>query len=74
MKLFIQSAEQGALPGLFAATNPSLKGGEYIGPDGPGNHSGNPVITDEAAKLFDQEVATKLWEVSEKLTGVIFAV
>jgi NAD(P)-dependent dehydrogenase (short-subunit alcohol dehydrogenase family) len=74
MKLFIQSAEQGALPALFAATNPSLKGGEYIGPDGPGNHSGNPVITDEAAKLFDQEVATKLWEVSEKLTGVIFAV
>lgn len=74
MKLFIQSAEQGALPGLFAATNRGLKGGEYIGPDGPGNHSGNPVITDEAAKLFDQEVARKLWEVSEKLTGVTFAV
>jgi NAD(P)-dependent dehydrogenase (short-subunit alcohol dehydrogenase family) len=74
MKLFIQSAEMGSLPTLYAATDPGLKGGEYIGPDGWQGHSGHPVITDEAKKLFKPDLAAKLWEVSEKLTGVCFQV
>ena len=74
MKLFIQSAEMGSLPTLYAATDPALKGGEYIGPDGGQGHGGHPVITDEAKKLFNPELAAKLWEVSEKLTGVRFPV
>jgi NAD(P)-dependent dehydrogenase (short-subunit alcohol dehydrogenase family) len=74
MKIFVQSAEKGALPALFAATNPDLRGGEYIGPDGKGNRRGNPFMTDEVQRLFDQETATRLWLVSEKLTGVKFPV
>lgn len=72
MKLLVQPAEKGALPTLYAATDPDLKGGEFIGPDGPGNRRGNPVLTDDATKLFNQDVASRLWEVSEKLTAVKF--
>ena len=67
-----QSAKKGALPTLYAATNEELKGGEYIGPDGRGNHKGNPAISSEAISLFKAEIADKLWDVSENLTGVKF--
>jgi len=70
MRIVAQPAHKGALPTLYAATHPDLKGGEYIGPDGPGNRKGNPVKTTEASQLFNAELAVKLWEVSEDLTGV----
>jgi NAD(P)-dependent dehydrogenase (short-subunit alcohol dehydrogenase family) len=70
MRIVAQPAHKGALPTLYAATNPDLKGGEYIGPDGPGNRKGNPVQTTEASQLFHTEIAERLWEVSEDLTGV----
>jgi NAD(P)-dependent dehydrogenase (short-subunit alcohol dehydrogenase family) len=70
MRVVAQPAHKGALPTLFAATNPDLKGGEYIGPDGPGNRRGNPVQTSEVSQLFNTEIAARLWEVSEDLTGV----
>ncbi len=72
MKLFIQSAEMGSLPTIYAATAPELKGGEYIGPDGPNGTRGYPLVTDESKKLYKPDLATKLWEVSETLTGVKF--
>jgi len=72
MDLVLQSAEMGALPTLFAATNPDLRGGEFIGPDGRGNHRGYPIITGEESKIFKQDIATRLWEFSEKATGVKF--
>ena len=74
MKLFIQSAEMGSLPTLYAATDPGLKGGEYIGPDGWQGHGGHPVITDEGKKHFNPDLAARLWEGSEKHTGVRFPV
>ena len=67
-----QPAQMGALPTLFAATNRELKGGEYIGPDGRGNHKGNPAISSEGDKLFNADLAKKLWNVSENLTGITF--
>ncbi len=74
MSLFAQPAEKGALPTLFAATHPELRGSEYIGPDGRGNHSGNPVMTNDASRLFDADFSVKLWEVSESLTGVRYPI
>lgn len=68
-KMF-QPAEMGALPTLYAATEPSLKGVEYIGPDGPGAKRGYPTLDPVIHKLFDKNVAERLWEESEKLTGV----
>jgi len=72
VSLFAQPAHKGALPTLFAATNPQLQGGEYIGPDGIANFRGNPVISSEGDKLFKSDISQKLWQVSEQLTGVSF--
>ncbi|WP_285857038.1 oxidoreductase [Mesobacillus subterraneus] len=72
MKMFFQPAEMGALSTIYAATEDSLKGGEYIGPDGRGNRKGNPVIETPAAEVYNKEIMAELWDVSEKLTGVKF--
>lgn len=74
MGIVAQPAGWGALPTLYAATDPDLRGGEFIGPDGPGNTKGYPVLTNDAAKLFDQALASRLWNVSEELTGVRYTI
>lgn len=38
----LQSAEQGALPTLFAATSPEAVSGQYYGPDGVKETRGFP--------------------------------
>jgi len=62
----------GALPTIYAATHPSLKGGEYIGPDGKGRRKGYPALDTPHPVANDEDVINKLWEISEKLTGVVF--
>jgi len=74
MRIVAQPADKGALPTLYAATHPDLRGGEYIGPDGFGNHKGYPALTDEASRLFNADLSAKLWEVSESLTGVKYPI
>ncbi len=74
MRIVAQSAEDGALPTLYAATHPDLRGGEFIGPDGPGNHKGYPILTNDAARLYKPDLAARLWEVSESLTGVKYSI
>ncbi|MBW0450950.1 hypothetical protein [Paraburkholderia phenoliruptrix] len=39
-----QSAPQGALPTLFAATSPQAQGGAYYGPDRFGETRGYPAV------------------------------
>jgi NAD(P)-dependent dehydrogenase (short-subunit alcohol dehydrogenase family) len=67
-----QSADMGALPILYAATEPGLPGGTYAGPDGIAEQRGHPkpVAPNRAAR--DEETARRLWDVSEKMTGVRF--
>lgn len=72
MKLFSQPAAMGALPTIYAATDDSLTGGEYIGPDGRGNRKGYPAIENPAPGVFNKETMSRLWTVSEELTGVNF--
>jgi NAD(P)-dependent dehydrogenase (short-subunit alcohol dehydrogenase family) len=74
MGLVAQPADRGALPTLYAATNPDLHGGEFIGPDGPGNHKGYPVLTNDVSRLYNPDLSEKLWEVSESLTGVKYSI
>ena len=74
MGIVAQPASMGALPTLYAATHPDLRGGEFIGPDGPGNTKGYPVLTNDAARLFRHDLAVKLWEVSEAMTGVRYTI
>ena len=72
--ILAQSAEMGALPTLYAATFPGLEGGSYIGPDGIGEFRGHPHLVTPNGAARDRQVAARLWDVSEELTGVHFAV
>jgi NAD(P)-dependent dehydrogenase (short-subunit alcohol dehydrogenase family) len=65
-----QSDEMGALPTLFAATEPGLEGGTYAGPDGPSEQRGHPTIVSPNSRARDEDTARRLWQVSEELTGV----
>jgi hypothetical protein len=64
-----QDDEMGALPTLFAATQPGLQGGTYVGPDGPGEQRGYPKVVKPNSAARDEDVARRLWEVSEQLTA-----
>ncbi len=69
-RLLAQSADQGALPQLYAATAPGVQGGEFYGPDGRGEMKGYPKLVQPIAAARDLEAARRLWEISEELTGV----
>ena len=69
-RLFGQSAARGALPSLQAATLPGMQGGVYIGPDGPGGMFGSPTTARMTSEAADPAKAARLWDVSERLTGV----
>jgi NAD(P)-dependent dehydrogenase (short-subunit alcohol dehydrogenase family) len=67
-----QSDEMGALPTLYAATEPGLEGGTFCGPDGFLEQRGHPKRVAPSAAARDEQVARRLWEVSEEMTGVRF--
>ena len=69
-QVIAQSAEQGALPTLYAATAPDLPGGSFIGPDGFMEGRGHPKIVTAAGKAYDEQARRRLWELSEQLTDV----
>ena len=72
-RLFAQPARNGALPQLYAATAESVHGGEYFGPDGPGEWRGRqPKLVAFSPAARDHAAAARLWAVSEELTGVTF--
>lgn len=68
--LVAQTPAMGALPQLYAATEPAAASGQFIGPDGPFETRGRPKVVQPAATAQDPETARRLWELSEKLTGV----
>ncbi|MEJ0043793.1 MAG: SDR family oxidoreductase [Rhizomicrobium sp.] len=72
-KFASQSPAEGALPQLFAATAPDAKPGGYYGPSGRLGLIGPPGPARMTKRARDPKVAARLWEVSEKLTGVSFA-
>jgi NAD(P)-dependent dehydrogenase (short-subunit alcohol dehydrogenase family) len=68
--LLSQSAAEGALPTLFAATAPDARPAGYYGPQ-QGLELKGPVGPARIGRQAqDREVARRLWEVSEQLTGV----
>ena len=71
-RLLAQSAEMGALPILYAATAPGVLGGSYVGPDGPGETRGHPVLVQATKRANDEDDARLLWDISERLTGVTY--
>jgi NAD(P)-dependent dehydrogenase (short-subunit alcohol dehydrogenase family) len=67
-----QSAAEGSTPTLRAAVEPGLAGGSYIGPSGPFELRGAPRVVRMPKQAQDPVLATGLWELSEKATGVSF--
>ncbi|HEU4363524.1 MAG TPA: SDR family NAD(P)-dependent oxidoreductase [Mycobacterium sp.] len=72
--LLFQSAAMGALPTLRAATDPTVTGGAYYGPDGLGEQRGHPKPVQSSKQSHSAELQQRLWQVSEELTGVTFPV
>jgi NAD(P)-dependent dehydrogenase (short-subunit alcohol dehydrogenase family) len=69
-RVFSQDAAMGALPTLFAATAPGVRGGDFYGPDRMFETRGHPTKVGSSARSRDVQSARRLWEVSEELTGV----
>ncbi|MCH4091595.1 SDR family oxidoreductase [Acetobacter sp.] len=69
---FGQSAACGAEPFLYAAASPLAHDGCYYGPDGAGERTGKTDLAVIPSSAHDPRVAQRLWEVSERLTGVTF--
>ncbi|WBP87101.1 oxidoreductase [Kitasatospora cathayae] len=69
-----QTPDRGALPQLFAATDPRALGGQFIGPGGMGELRGAPKVVRPAPRAVDPETGRRLWELSERLTGVRYTV
>jgi NAD(P)-dependent dehydrogenase (short-subunit alcohol dehydrogenase family) len=68
-----QSARRGAEPQLRAATDPAMPGGAYLGPGGPGEGRGPAVIVGCSPTARDEHLGDALWDLSERLTEVRFA-
>jgi len=71
-KMMAQDQAMGALPQIRASVDPKVKGSEYYGPDGKREFKGYPVLVPSNEASHNLEDAAKLWEESEKLTGVKF--
>jgi NAD(P)-dependent dehydrogenase (short-subunit alcohol dehydrogenase family) len=67
----VQSVQMGALATLRAATDASAGGGEFYGPPGRG-YTGYPVRIESSARSQDRAAQNRLWQESERLTGVTY--
>ena len=72
VRLLFQSAAQGALPTLFAATDPKAQDGGYYGPDGLGGARGYPIAQKFPVRAKDSKLTARLWETSLQLADVNF--
>jgi NAD(P)-dependent dehydrogenase (short-subunit alcohol dehydrogenase family) len=66
-----QSAAMGALPTLRAATDPAAAGGQYFGPDRLLESRGHPIVVRSSRRSQDRALQTRLWTLSEQVTGVV---
>jgi NAD(P)-dependent dehydrogenase (short-subunit alcohol dehydrogenase family) len=69
----VQSMRMGALPTLRAATDNFAHGGEFYGPPGRG-FTGYPVRVESSARSHDEAAQHRLWQESERLTGVTYPI
>lgn len=72
MEWISQSPAVGALPILRAATDPGVVGGQVVGPSGFLGLRGRPEVVHSSRSSHDEAMATRLWDVSEQLTGISY--
>lgn len=72
-RVFAQSGAMGALPSLYAVTAPDVRSGDFFGPDGFQQMRGHPTRVPCRRAARDEQLADRLWTLSERLTGCNFA-
>jgi NAD(P)-dependent dehydrogenase (short-subunit alcohol dehydrogenase family) len=70
-RVIAQDEAAGALPTLYAATA-DIPGDSFAGPGGFMEQRGAPKLVGRSGAARDAQVARRLWDVSEQLTGVRF--
>jgi NAD(P)-dependent dehydrogenase (short-subunit alcohol dehydrogenase family) len=70
----MHSPEMGALATVRAAVDPGARGGDYYGPPGRAQFTGYPTRVESTARSHDTAAQARLWEESERLTGVTYPV
>jgi NAD(P)-dependent dehydrogenase (short-subunit alcohol dehydrogenase family) len=70
-RLLAQDENGGALPTLYAAVA-DIPGDSFAGPGGFMEQRGAPKLVRRSGAATDADVARRLWDVSEELTGVRF--
>ncbi|MCK5684687.1 SDR family NAD(P)-dependent oxidoreductase, partial [bacterium] len=68
--IFAMKVEQGTLPTLRAAIDNLAKSGDYFGPDSWMEWRGYPIKVPSNPLSNDGQIAKKLWDISEELTGI----
>ncbi|HEY0248396.1 MAG TPA: SDR family oxidoreductase, partial [Gryllotalpicola sp.] len=66
------TVESAGLPALYASTSPEAQGGHLYGPRGFGHLGGAPAEQPPYSRIRNAEEASRIWQVSEQLTGVSF--
>ncbi len=69
---FAQNTAMGALPTLYAACGPDVQSKGYFGPGGRLEVKGYPKQVRASSRSQNKEIGDRLWQMSEKLTGVPF--
>lgn len=69
-RMVAQDVAVGALPQIYAAAGPDVESGQFYGPDGRNEAKGYPTLVEPKDEARDRELARRLWDVSEELTGV----
>lgn len=70
--LVIQTSKLGAFPQIRAAGDPDVKGAEFYGPERIFQMMGYPVLVKSNNASQNINYAKKLWDISEKLTGIVY--
>ncbi|HWE09803.1 MAG TPA: oxidoreductase [Solirubrobacteraceae bacterium] len=68
-RVLAQDADGGALPTLYAAVA-EIPGNSFAGPGGFMEQRGAPKLVNRSSAAWDMDVARRLWDASEELTGV----
>lgn len=71
---FGQTPAEGALPVLLAATATDLPGGSFVGPGGPAEVQGAPIVVSSSRTARNRELQRLLTREAERLTGVTIEV
>ncbi|MFC8672709.1 SDR family oxidoreductase [Streptomyces griseorubiginosus] len=68
--ILLGTVESAKFPALYAATSPDAEPGRFYGPSGPLHLGGPPAEQKPYTRLTSTQEAARVWETSEKLTGL----